>query len=793
MQAAVDAMHPNRNHHHHRPRTHHPRNQVTTASGSASVSSSASGQGSQAHSRNQSTSGMRHATHSNVGSIHSSPLRSSSKQIDDNSSLAAPPTNATASRSISVRSSRVGSPTPSTHAAPASTTSTGDANMNPSAPNGTAVPPPNGISELTQPQSELHETRPLAYPPSIPAPHPPGPHNNSFPSSRASGSPVSIPYALPPYPAGSYAGQQIPYPPGPPPYPMYAPYAYAYPHPPYIYWGTQSHPHSHSPRVQADGIPPQTMMARPPLPDESDSSTSYRDANFVMPPPVLYPVPTVEQIGESEQFGARGRRQRELSFGSISAVENKTPSPPVIVAEGSSTDNMGATGGLGLDTGVAALSLSEGPKTGTSEREESDRAFTTFSIGVAPEEAGSIRIRSRTRTGSKASRRSEGAISKSTSEQTDALPEARDAEEEADGAVAAELASKDETAQPTDAKVIDLTESETKWQFGTTKQEEAKEDIAGPAANQDSQNAGLEVQGAKQTDVIHEGQLGEAEQSAFPTVPNALGVLPGSIPAPIPVGGPVPLSYPPAQGSAHIHGYSGGAIPHLSLMTNGFPHFSPPYALQSALPPSSAPDVIGDEWKVKDYGYGFGRGGASGNGGYSASREDRQYRNERERDWERRDYQQQDREYYGRPRRGSYNAGYNNYDRGGHERGGYGGRRGRASYGRGFRGGSRGAYAASQRQSAFTAMSQPPPTANDINGYYAPIPPIPPYIPAYDPYGYPEYAPVPQSTQAMLPLPEPLSRLSFPLDPVRYRLLGQLEYYLSPQNMARDIFLRRKV
>jgi la-related protein 1 len=42
-------------------------------------------------------------------------------------------------------------------------------------------------------------------------------------------------------------------------------------------------------------------------------------------------------------------------------------------------------------------------------------------------------------------------------------------------------------------------------------------------------------------------------------------------------------------------------------------------------------------------------------------------------------------------------------------------------------------------------------------------------------------------------VPAPLSTLSFPLDTTRYYLLGQLEYYLSPQNMAQDFYLRKQV
>ncbi|KZT22739.1 winged helix DNA-binding domain-containing protein, partial [Neolentinus lepideus HHB14362 ss-1] len=39
----------------------------------------------------------------------------------------------------------------------------------------------------------------------------------------------------------------------------------------------------------------------------------------------------------------------------------------------------------------------------------------------------------------------------------------------------------------------------------------------------------------------------------------------------------------------------------------------------------------------------------------------------------------------------------------------------------------------------------------------------------------------------------PISAVSFPLDPLRQSLLGQLEYYLSPQNMQQDFFLRQRM
>ncbi|KAG6855697.1 hypothetical protein H0H87_011917 [Tephrocybe sp. NHM501043] len=43
------------------------------------------------------------------------------------------------------------------------------------------------------------------------------------------------------------------------------------------------------------------------------------------------------------------------------------------------------------------------------------------------------------------------------------------------------------------------------------------------------------------------------------------------------------------------------------------------------------------------------------------------------------------------------------------------------------------------------------------------------------------------------PTPVPITQLGFPLDTTRYYLLGQLEYYLSAQNMAQDYFLRQRL
>ena len=86
-----------------------------------------------------------------------------------------------------------------------------------------------------------------------------------------------------------------------------------------------------------------------------------------------------------------------------------------------------------------------------------------------------------------------------------------------------------------------------------------------------------------------------------------------------------------------------------------------------------------------------------------------------------------------------------------------------------------------------------------MNGYYAaPVAPLATYIPqAFEGYPYAPYPPPPPQVQNAssqgAPLPMPQSNVGFPLDSTRYYLLGQLEYYLSPQNLAQDFFLRQQV
>ncbi|KAF8886588.1 hypothetical protein BD779DRAFT_1673204 [Infundibulicybe gibba] len=139
-----------------------------------------------------------------------------------------------------------------------------------------------------------------------------------------------------------------------------------------------------------------------------------------------------------------------------------------------------------------------------------------------------------------------------------------------------------------------------------------------------------------------------------------------------------------------------------------------------------------------------------------------------------------------RLRRGSYGIGYG-------DRAGFSGRRGRASFPRGL---SRG-YGRGYQQSRPPFAVTPPPhfqpivAINDGSFYPPPRHHLTTYIPTgYENFTAPPPIPTPHITP---PVPVPMSPISFPLDPTRWYLLGQLEYYLSPDNMAQDYFLKRQM
>ncbi|TRM57501.1 hypothetical protein BD626DRAFT_574539 [Schizophyllum amplum] len=212
------------------------------------------------------------------------------------------------------------------------------------------------------------------------------------------------------------------------------------------------------------------------------------------------------------------------------------------------------------------------------------------------------------------------------------------------------------------------------------------------------------------------------------------------------------------------------------------------------VPTSGSADT---DLEVKDFGYGFGHHSGTGHAviatreGLKRREQERLYEVERMQvDRRERDFSSP--EFAPRGRRG----------------GGFVDRpyRGRGRGGRGFRG------ARYERGGGPVVPRQPPSPYN-----LSPVPPFqplmmgespsgmyPPYVPGFDafapplpPVPLPPPPPpahaVPPVAQGGIPFPSPITLVSFPLDPTRWWLLGQLEYYVSPQNLATDFFLRQRM
>lgn len=145
-------------------------------------------------------------------------------------------------------------------------------------------------------------------------------------------------------------------------------------------------------------------------------------------------------------------------------------------------------------------------------------------------------------------------------------------------------------------------------------------------------------------------------------------------------------------------------------------------------------------------------------------------------------------------------------------RGGYGGqgRRGRYGSGRGGPNGSSGRGYGGRRgngppqQHAVplpgnyvpqTPYPLPPPPPPGPDGYYMGAPPYSLTYPSYAPPPIPPYAALPVMDPSMrpAPVPMPVTVTTFPIDPTRWYLLGQVEYYFSVQNLCTDFWLRKQV
>ncbi|KAF8709753.1 hypothetical protein AX14_013481 [Amanita brunnescens Koide BX004] len=222
------------------------------------------------------------------------------------------------------------------------------------------------------------------------------------------------------------------------------------------------------------------------------------------------------------------------------------------------------------------------------------------------------------------------------------------------------------------------------------------------------------------------------------------------------------------------------SLPFDAPLSGSLPPTQPGSALANnvALPSDAVTDES-DPFKIRNYGYGFGSGT---NASSDAAPDTKSLRGEREGSGDRPKSDP-------RQRRGAF---------GSYDRGGYNGRRGRGSngYSRGF---NRGPH----RGGVHQRLPLPPPQqfqppilqiGEPVNGYYPPPPhQIPPY--PYDAYPPPPpqaFMHIPPSPSAP-PMPAPRSQLPFALDSTRCWLLGQLEYYLSPQNLAQDFYLRQQM
>lgn len=231
---------------------------------------------------------------------------------------------------------------------------------------------------------------------------------------------------------------------------------------------------------------------------------------------------------------------------------------------------------------------------------------------------------------------------------------------------------------------------------------------------------------------------------------------------------------------------------------------------------SETGSTTSDVWVVKNYGYGFGDHSACGNAPDVVRREMRERERARAREshreremprdhrdrslvptrqpaWRRENGVEEGRENWEhqvqaddlrrvRPRRGSL-SGY-----GGHDRGGFVPRRGRGFGGR-FHGGRGRGGISHQRPASYPYVPPPAP------------PPPPPFeafphsidtVNGYGPYAPPEAEPYEAVPPPLRP-PVSFTPAAYSVDAMRNCLLGQLEYYLSPENMAQDFYLRQRV
>ncbi|KAF9028180.1 hypothetical protein BDZ89DRAFT_777918 [Hymenopellis radicata] len=370
--------------------------------------------------------------------------------------------------------------------------------------------------------------------------------------------------------------------------------------------------------------------------------------------------------------------------------------------------------------------------------------------------------------------------------------------------------------------VIDLTESTPKWEFGTTNTADAPE-------MGDTQEASQE----KEVPQLYASASSSSPHSPAPQHPPLAPLhIPQYFSAPPPFSNYIP------NGETENH----APVYQPPIHPTHYAQHQPALSMSSArseIPPYDPNAEEDAELTVRDFGFGFGAVSGSGYA-VSLAREEqgrRQRERERERDQETQDIVNGGPEMWGqdekreeplssvsihsgspqersffpiRGKRGHY-GGYS--DRGGYER--RGGRGRGFGRGRGIRGGGfhRGFGAYSPQQQHYAPQFAGAEGVRYGEAYYGGHMYAPPHFPAgyydYDVGGYRPTPPqeespvtmpsihhpngVPPQNPNMPPLPTPITQLSFPLDATRYYVLGQVEYYLSMQNMAQDLFLRKRM
>ncbi|KAG6888950.1 hypothetical protein C0995_004805 [Termitomyces sp. Mi166 len=373
--------------------------------------------------------------------------------------------------------------------------------------------------------------------------------------------------------------------------------------------------------------------------------------------------------------------------------------------------------------------------------EDDPRPFPQFTIGVAPGEIVATRSRSRTHSQTSSLSHHSGKRSRTTT-----------------GDEKLGLAGVSENAEEEGAKIIDLTggkaASETRWAFGTV------------------------ATGQGETLV----KANAAVLSSVSTTTDASEVARDQL--------------PPQSSPEELH----KRLERLAL--------------------KGGEEDGSDPFEVKDYGYGFGSRGSSGDSPRTQTQMIRQKHDGsghmspvlgRERG--------EHAPRYSKRELPSRRGGYHNHNHhpnlnhgqgAGHEGRAYPPRRGRGNnHGNGY---GRGGYAHRRNGSGSISgyqhqqhlhMRSPPPFS--VNPPFDPVVTAGGFYPGRSMMGmgmngigingmYHDgtgYQPIPMPQAA--PVPAPVTQLSFPLDTTRWYLLGQLEYYLSAQNMAQDYFLRQRL